>query len=106
MGLSIYLDDKETGEAVFRFNTTHNLGQMASEAGIYLSLWRAPENGIETANQLIEPLKCGLEKMKSNPVHFQQFDSPNGWGIYAHFVPQLEELLQACEENPDSKVWT
>jgi len=106
MGLSVYLYDKETEEDIFCFNTTHNLGKMASEAGIYLSLWRAEENGIQTAGQLIKPLKSGLEKMKADPAYFQKFDSPNGWGLYVHFVPLLEDLLRACEENPEAKVWT
>lgn len=87
-------------------NITHNLGEMAEAAGIYGCLWRAPENGFTTASQLIEPLADGIAKMKADPGHFEQFNAKNGWGLYRHFLPWLEDLLAVCIANPDAEIVT
>ncbi len=89
---------------VYDANITHNLGKMASEAGIYQHLWRPEEIGISFAKQLIEPLREGLALLKSDPERFKAFDAPNGWGTYKHFVPFVENYLEACETHPDAKV--
>jgi len=89
---------------VYDANITHNLGKMAAEAGIYKHLWRPEEIGIEQAGQLIEPLTAGLALLKSDPARFEAFNSPNGWGMYEHFVPFVEEYLEACRANPDATV--
>ena len=88
-------------DEVFNANITHNLGEMAEEAGIYKHLWRPEEIGITTAKELIEPIKKGLKDMKKRPAHFKKFDSSNGWGLYENFIPWIEEYLKACIENPD-----
>lgn len=89
---------------VYDANITHNLGPMAREAGIYQCLWRPKELGITTAQQMIQPLREGLAKLRERPEHFTKFDSPNGWGLYVNFVPWVEGVLAACEEHPDAKV--
>jgi hypothetical protein len=91
-------------ETLYDSNITHNLGEMADAAGIYEVLWRPEEIGITHARQLIEPLRDGLARLKSDPAHFEQFNSPNGWGLYVHFVPFVEQYLQACEAHPDATV--
>lgn len=90
--------------SLFDANITHNLGKMAGEAGIYEHLWRPDEIGITKAAQLVEPIRAGLELMKSDPERFKKFDSPNGWGLYIHFVPWIEKYLAACEEHPDAEI--
>lgn len=95
---------EEERNYMYSANITHNLGKMAEEAGIYMHLWRPEEIGITKAEQLIEPLSVGLELMKSDPARFKKFDSPNGWGLYIHFVPWVEKYLRACEENPDAGI--
>jgi len=95
---------RETQKEYYSANVTHNLGRMAEEAGIYEVLWRGPENGIEIAKQLIEPLEEGIAKMKVDPQHFRQFSAKNGWGMYEDFVPWAEKLLEACKEWPDAEV--
>jgi hypothetical protein len=103
MSLDVYLTAVRPTE-VYSRNITHNLNKMAMEAGIYEALWRPEEIGIVRADQLIEPLTVGLEKLKADPEHYQKFNAPNGWGMYEHFVPFVEDYLQACKENPDAEV--
>lgn len=103
MSLDVYLSAMRKTE-VYSANITHNLGKMAEEAGIYQHLWRPEELGIKQAGELIMPLRAGLELLKSDPKRFKKFDSPNGWGLYVHFVPFVEKYLEACEQNPDSTV--
>jgi len=107
MSLDVNLKDPtatyET-ESLYWGNITHNLGTMAEEAGIYKPLWRPEEIGITTAEELIEPLRKGLKKLKAKPEYYKKFDSPNGWGIYEHLVSFVEKYLQACEEFPKAKI--
>lgn len=91
-------------EYVFSGNITHNLGEMALGAGIYKAVWRPEECGPETAGQVAEVLRTGLRKMKDDPEHFREMDSPNGWGTYDYFIPWLERYLEACEEHPTARV--
>jgi len=56
------------------------------------------------AKELIDPVEKGLEKLKSDPEYFEQFNSPNGWGMYEHFVPFVERYLEALKEYPDAIV--
>lgn len=95
----------ENNHCVHDQNITHNLGRMASEAGIYEIVWCPDENGINKPSQLIEPLKKAIKDMKSRPEHYKQFNSSNGWGLYKHFLPWLEELLVGCEENPEAEIY-
>ena len=90
---------------VYSANITHNLGAMAKEAGIYMHLWRPEEIGLTKAGELIEPLRAGLELMKADQARFEKHNAPNGWGLYEHFVPFVEEYLAACEKNPGATLW-
>lgn len=103
MSLDVYLIANRPTE-VFSANITHNLTQMAHEAGIYKACWRPHEIGITKAGQLIEPLRAAISQMKADPDRFREFDSRNGWGTYENFLPWLERYLAACEENPDALV--
>jgi hypothetical protein len=114
----------EDNERLYSANITHNLNVMAEEAGIYEALWRphrlqpgydipdgnhelewAFEDACEiTASEIIPLLEKGLADLKARPEHFKQFDSPNGWGTYVHFVPFVEEYLNACKKYPDAIV--
>ena len=103
MSLDVYLTKIQPCE-VYSSNITHNLNDMAEEAGIYKHLWRPEEIGITTAYQLIEPLRNGIALMKSDPERFKKHNSSNGWGMYEHFLPFVEEYLSACEENQDATI--
>lgn len=103
MSLDVYLSAVRT-TTVYSSNITHNLGMMAREAGIYEALWRPEEIGVTKAGQLIPMLSAGLDLLKSDPPRFEKHNSPNGWGLYKHFVPFVEQYLDACRENPDAEV--
>ena len=89
---------------VFGWNITHNLADMAYEAGIYEALWRPEETGIEYAHQLIRPLTKGRLALIADPEHFRRFNSENGWGTYEGLLEFVEKYLEACIENPDAEV--
>lgn len=114
MSLDVYLTRKkwisydagktltEEDETVYDANITHNLGKMADEAGIYEALWRPDEIGKSKASEIVELLEKGLADLKKRPEHFEKFNSPNGWGMYEHFVHFVEKYLEACKQYPDA----
>lgn len=87
---------------VFKTNITHNLNEMAEEAGIYEACWRPEEIGAVYAKDIIPILESGYEKMKNDPEYFKKFDSSNGWGTYDQFLPWIFEYLNACRLFPDA----
>jgi hypothetical protein len=115
---------EEKKEDLYSSNITHNLGKMANKAGIYEALWRPyqlkegynipdgdhdAEYKFEEANpvrayEIIPVIEKGLEDMIARPAHYKTFDSPNGWGMYVHFVPFIEEYLEALKKYPESFV--
>lgn len=103
MSLDVYLTAVRP-TTIFSSNITHNLNGMAKAAGIYSELWRPDEIGVTKASQLIAPLAKGLRLLKETPALFEQYNASNGWGMYKHFVPFVEEYLNACRENPDADV--
>ena len=103
MSLDFYLTRVQPTR-VFDANITRNLTKMADAAGIYQALWRPEEGGFTKAEQIIPILREGLALLKSDPERFKNYDSPNGWGLYIHFVPFVEKVLAACEEFPDADI--
>lgn len=89
-------------ECVFDANITHNLNKMADAAGIYEACWRPEEIGATKASDIIPILEKGFEDMKARPEYYKQFDLPNGWGLYIHFLPWVESYLNACRKYPDA----
>ena len=116
MSLDVYLTRKkcisydagttltEENETIYDANITHNLGKMAEEAGIYEALWRPEAIGKTKASEIIELRENGLAVLNARPEHFEKFNSPNGWGMYKHFVPFVEKYLKACKEHPDAAI--
>jgi hypothetical protein len=114
---------KET-EILYDANITHNLNVMAEKAGIYEALWRPyqlkedynipegdnvgefnfEEENTVIAKEIIPVIEKGLKDLKERPEYFEQFNSPNGWGMYHNFVPWVERYLEALKEYPKAKV--
>lgn len=125
MSLDVYLKDPtstyDTTE-LFSANITHNLWTMAGKAWIYEALWRPhrliewyniPEKDYDAeyefekqqkikASFIIPYLEKWLKDMKKRRKYYEKFNSSNGWGMYEHFVPFVEEYLEACKKFPDS----
>ena len=89
---------------IYSLNITHNLNNMAEEAGIYKHLWRPEELGITKASGLIEPLRAGLELLLAEPARFKTFNPPNGWGDYEWLCEAVNAYLRACVCNADADV--
>ena len=96
------LEEKE--EKVYWANITHNLNEMADKAGIYKALWRPEEIDAKYAKDIIDIIEKGLTDLKARPEYFEQFNSPNGWGMYHNFVPFVEEYLEALKQNPETEI--
>lgn len=103
MSLDVYLIETKPVD-VFEANITHNLGKMASEAGIYQALWRPEEIGARQAKDIINILRDGIRRMEDNPKHFKTFDAKNHWGMYDDFLPWLRRYLAACIEHPEAMI--
>jgi len=104
MSLDVYLKCECCQSTLYEANITHNLGDMARQAGIYHVVWRPEEVGITRAKQLIPPLQTALWLIKMYPDFFKQFNARNGWGLYKHFVPWLRKYLEACIQYPEALV--
>ena len=98
------MHEHEEQEQLYTANITHNLGDMADKAGIYMALWRPGEIGAKYAKDIIEVVERGLADLKTRPEYFEQFNSPNGWGLYKHFVPFVESYLDALKKYPDAEI--
>ena len=90
MSLDVNLRVKGEGE-VFSSNITHNLGKMASACGVYYACWRPEEINCTRAKHILPMLEDGVKNLESYPEFYKTFDSPNGWGLYIHFLPWLKE---------------
>jgi hypothetical protein len=104
MSLDVYLTVVKETE-VYSDNITHNMGEMASEVGIYKHLWRPDELGITKARSLIGPLIAGLRELKDNPKEYKRYNPKNGWGDYKCLVDFVEDYVKACIENPDATIY-
>jgi hypothetical protein len=108
MSLTVLLLDPESKyepSVLYRANITHNLTDMAQEAGLYKPLWRPDEINKNYANEIQEDVERGLNELLNNPEYFKRFNSSNGWGIYKHFVPFVENYLEAIKNYPEAEIY-
>ena len=57
-----------------------------------------------THNQMIDMLEKGVALLATEKTRFEKFNSPNGWGMWEHFVPFCMDYLQACRDHPYAQV--
>jgi hypothetical protein len=94
-------------ESGYWANITHNLGEMADKAGMYLALWHPERLMAEPkASDIIPIIEKGLADLKARPEYFAQFNASNGWGMYEDFVPFVEKYLEALKKDPMAVVYT
>lgn len=91
-----------TNESLYSSNITHNLWKMADACWIYEALWRPEEIECKQAKDIIPLLTVWLIKLKKYPEKYCKYNAENWWGMYEHFVPFVEEYLEACKKFPDS----
>ena len=72
MSLSITLLVEKPTE-VYSTNITHNLVEMAKEAGIYDHLWQPEKIEIGFACEIIKPIQDAISLMKSDPKRFEKY---------------------------------
>lgn len=95
---------QDAGDEVYWRNITHNLGKMASEAGLYEALWRPEEKGWVKAKQLVDPIAAGLAELVSDPDRYKKLNPENGWGSYDGLVEFAQDYLMACIKYPEADV--
>ena len=110
LDVCLYIDVDTGGNELrrmylFEANITHNLGEMAKEAGIYKQLWRPDEIEAKQAKDIIKDVESGLKLMKSDRPRFEKFNPQHGWGSYGNFVLWVEEYLEACKADPESFIY-
>jgi hypothetical protein len=109
LDVTLYVDVDTGGKELYyvelyNANITHNLTDMAKEAGIYKYLWRPAEVNCKYAKDIVDKVEEGLIKLRNYPLKFKQYDSPNGWGDYEHFVPWVANYLEACKQYPKALI--
>lgn len=106
MSLDLRLTANVDGNTVelYDCNITHNLTDMAEDAGIYKAVWRPEEIDLEKAGQAAPIIKKGLELLKSDPNRFKAFNPENGWGDYDGFVNFLDDLVENMEKFPSADI--
>ena len=108
MSLDFYILDPNDidGHELYWRNITHNLNEMAAEAGMYEpGLWRPAYSYDTRAKELIPILEAGVAKMESDPEHFAKFNPPNGWGDYDALLDFARDVLAACRQYQDGIVY-
>lgn len=113
-------NDSSDSSECYHANITHNLTDMAKEAGIYEALWRpyrlktketfasydeerAFEEGCAVyAREIIPLLEKGLNELINRPDYYEQFNASNGWGTYIQFVDFVRNYLTACIKYPNA----
>jgi hypothetical protein len=96
---------EKSEEPLYWANITHNLGAMAKAAGIYQALWRPEEINATQAKDIVDIVKDGLIDMALNPSVYEKYDSPNGWGLYKHFLPWVSKYYEALRDNPEAYIY-
>lgn len=102
MSLDLTLLDKD-GNPIASFNTTHNHGDMAREAEIYMPPWRPEEcDDIHFAGDIVKALSRGIFLMVNDPDRFTALEPSNGWGSYEAFLAFCCRVRRACIDNPEA----
>lgn len=111
MSLDVYIYDPTATYwpyCLYESNITHNLWRMAREAWIYEPLWMPVSTSWKKviAEDLILLIEKWLELLKSDPERFEKFNSPNGRWLYEHFIPFVEDYLEALKRYPKGIIET
>ena len=105
-------------DCVYDDNITHNLCEMAEQAGLYDALWRPYkllpewndnaniyEHGFQHSHTILAKdimgyIAIGYAKLISEPEYYKTFNPSNGWGSYDGLVRFVSNYLKACVDYP------
>lgn len=99
----VQYEDSATDE-VYSDGITHNLNEMALEAGIYEALWHPDKILCVWAHDISPVLRRGIATLKADPDRFKAMNPSNGWGTYDTLLQFAEDYLAACEKWPDAEI--
>jgi hypothetical protein len=103
MSLDVWLKIQPVAaEEVFSANITHNLAEMAKEAGVYWPVWHAKAG--TRAWELIQPLEGAIARIGRDQERFAKYNATNGWGKVEDLVFFLTNYLEACKKWPHAEV--
>lgn len=97
-----HLREKDT--LIFHANITHNLAPMANLAGLYNCLWSPDESGFVYAKDIVNQLRTGIQLLIDKRELFLPLNPENKWGSYENLLKQATLILEACENNLESKI--
>jgi hypothetical protein len=99
-------------------NITHNLTDMAREAGCYLEMWhpeeiaavrdpgRDPEKSAPApyARDMLPGLTRALNLLRYDVARLERFNPANGWGDLDSLRAFVVDYIVACRRYPDAIV--
>ena len=101
MSLTFTLSEyKKDGEVLFSYNLTHNLAEMARQAGLGC-LWH-PEAAF--AWEIAGDIERGLIQLVCAKEQYEQYNPENGWGSWSDLVLFAATALQACRNHPKAYI--
>jgi hypothetical protein len=99
--VSLYISTGADKEAqVYESNHTSNCSGMWEDAGVDLRTMKGT-----SAKDQLPILKQAVETLRANPEKYRAMNPPNGWGSYESALRFIENLANACEENPACTIY-
>lgn len=102
MSYDIYLEiDTGAGNhiEVFWWNYTMNCAPIWRHAGMDPRTWSG-----RLARDITAELETAYQELRDNPGYYRDMNPSNGHGSYDSLVVELERLLEALIQHPDTTV--
>lgn len=105
LDISLYALDTDGNEIeVWETNITHNLTEMASEAGLYDVMWHPHETSVDIGKSAIPYLEKGIRKLVKDKKELEKLNPENGWGDYDGLLGCAGEYLLMCRKYPSARI--
>ena len=82
---------------VFDKNITYNLRQMLVVAGLPDSFWTLDGMVASDAEDLLYSV---WRELRTRTDYYEQFNSPNGWGLHKNLLPFIKDMYLASRQHP------
>ena len=92
----------DSNNEIGSLNITHNLNVMAEAVSedFYKAIWRPEELNANNAQDIVDIIIKGLNKIENNPQHYIHLNPRN----YYDFVEFLHKYVDILQENPDATI--